>query len=452
MEEKSELLKEDVFKRIAEATIFGNLGLFIGSGLSKAVLLDEFSETTALNWQELMEVCEKELEVSVPDDEKKGVSYPEIATKLCKYLSVREKVPIKVAISKLKNKIADLTSWYPNTEKREEYSNYFDQLEPSWIITTNYDLVIESILTGKGVSLGPNDKIIAPKGFIPVYHLHGIRTIPNSIVITQQDYISLFRPNEYRQQKLPLIIKESLTVLIGYSMGDFNVLTAVDWSEHVYEETQGNTPTGIIQFLKVEDDKNKVYIDDNGITILEFNDLSVILKELTEFIEEEKLTHLSTIEKLKTLNDLFKDSALEEVRKFVDNSRHRRTILNAVKENDKYLIVGFMALFSKCIDLTWNRAQERYAWEAYDQNLTMLLDMIEILNVNEMPPLLLHSITDNLNRVSSFIGRGLGDSFVANDTWQLRKGKINYETKRELLNICNTNGYSRLKRLLKEIK
>ncbi len=50
--------------------------------------------------------------------------------------------------------------------------------------------------------------------------MHGIRTSPNSIIISQEDYISLFRPNQYRQQKLSLSIKESTTLIIGYGLGD----------------------------------------------------------------------------------------------------------------------------------------------------------------------------------------------------------------------------------------
>ncbi len=58
--------------------------------------------------------------------------------------------------------------------------------------------------------LSPDDQLVAPKGVIPVYHLHGIRTNPDSIIITQEDYIELFRPNQYRQQKLSLTLKESV--------------------------------------------------------------------------------------------------------------------------------------------------------------------------------------------------------------------------------------------------
>src|SRR5689334_7842641 len=101
----------------------------------------------------------------------------------------------------LKQTIADLTSLYPASQARTEFKVYFNALNPKWIITTNYDTIIENILTGTGHSLEPKDQLSAPSGMTPVFHLHGIRTNPGSIVITQEDYVALFRPNEYRLQR-----------------------------------------------------------------------------------------------------------------------------------------------------------------------------------------------------------------------------------------------------------
>jgi len=35
------------------------------------------------------------------------------------------------------------------------------RIDPSWVITTNYDLVIEKLLTGKCVTLGPENYFVA---------------------------------------------------------------------------------------------------------------------------------------------------------------------------------------------------------------------------------------------------------------------------------------------------
>jgi hypothetical protein len=42
----------------------------------------------------------------------------------------------------------------------------------------------------------------------------------------------MFHFNEYRQQRLPLLIKESTTIFIGHSLSD--IITAIDWAKHVH--------------------------------------------------------------------------------------------------------------------------------------------------------------------------------------------------------------------------
>jgi hypothetical protein len=104
------------------------------------------------------------------------VSYPEIASTIVTASSDSTGEPFAVSLQQLKTELARLTAWYPSPEQRNKYSEYLEAFNPSWIITTNYDLVIEALLTGRSIPLGPNDPFSAPKGFVPVFHLHGVRT------------------------------------------------------------------------------------------------------------------------------------------------------------------------------------------------------------------------------------------------------------------------------------
>lgn len=433
---------EEVFEYIAKSSFHGNLGLFIGAGLPMAVLNTDVK--TALTWKELILKCSKELDIDFEKINTDGLSYPEIATQICKTYSKHKKITYNEAVKKLKELISTFTSWYPVSEVRNEYKKYFDRLSPSWIITTNYDLVIESILTGKGYSLSPDDQLIAPKGFVPIYHLHGIRTNPDSIVITQEDYISLFRPNQYRQQKLPLTIKESVTLLIGYNLNDFNVLTAVDWSKNVFAEQKTNYPQNIIQFYFTSSPSSKPYKDINDIIIVEFDDLSNFLEKLTKFIREEKKKLKETQKELKSLNEFFKTDLYID---FVDSEAIRKSTLEMLRKNEGYLISGFLELFSKSIDLTWERAKPNGAFYAYNENLIILLDVIENINIKAMPPALIEAVAYNLNRVANYIGSTIGYSLEANRTWKKRKGNIPDETQKELLNIAKVKGYYEMKGL-----
>ncbi|MFA6261444.1 MAG: SIR2 family protein [Bacteroidia bacterium] len=448
--EKEKISRDEALGLISKSTIYGNLGLFIGAGMSMAILNDEWTEV-ALSWKQLIYKCAEEFDINLKEDIKtEGLSYPEIASEIAKLISANESIEYKIAVKKLKEKIASLTSWYPEKAQREIYGKILKDIDPDWIITTNYDLIIECLLTGKCLSLGPNDQLIAPQNLIPIYHLHGIRTNPSSIIISQEDYISLFRPNQYRQQKLSLSIKESTTLIIGYGLGDVNVLTAVDWTKNVYNNQRINYPHEIIQLLYTEIPKSEPYRDRNDILIIEFKELKTILSEISELVKIDKLIDIENEKKLHNLNIIFQNPEEDNVTNFIDDADFRNAVIDAISQNDIKLISGFLELFSKAIDETWERAKPKGAFWAYNENLIILLDILENIELNKLPPALLESIAYNLDRVAYYVGSSLGESRGAYKTWNSRKEKIPVETKIELENIARARNYYRIKTLFKK--
>jgi hypothetical protein len=270
--------RTEVLTFISKSASYGNLGLFVGAGFSKAVLNDPMMKI-ALSWGELLEQAAKKLGVNYEEINKVGVGYPDIASAICKAHSNAVAGKYEISLSELKREIAALTAWYPDQQKRNIFANYLQDLSPAWIITTNYDLVIEGLLMGRSMPLGPNDSLSSRKGIIPVFHLHGRRTNPEEIIIAQEDYVTLFRPTEYRQIKLALTIKESTTLLIGYGLGDVNVLTALDWSRNVFKAAETTYPSDVIQILWTESPKETPYRDKNGMVIFETEDLSAFFDE-----------------------------------------------------------------------------------------------------------------------------------------------------------------------------
>jgi hypothetical protein len=280
--------REDVLTFVARSASYGNLGLFIGAGFSKAVLNETPDDEIALSWGELLEKVAKRMHVDYASIAKPGASYPEIASGICAAHSDSAGEAFATSLQQLKSEIARLTAWYPSPEQRSKYSGYLEAFSPSWIITTNYDLVIEALLTGRSISLGPNDPLSARKGFVPVFHLHGVRTKPKEIIIAQEDYVTLFRPTEYRQIKLALTIKESTTLFLGYSLGDVNVLTALDWSRNVFKSEHGEYPCDVVQIVRNGKPDNSPYRDRHGIAIVETADLSAFFEEFASARAVEK--------------------------------------------------------------------------------------------------------------------------------------------------------------------
>jgi hypothetical protein len=430
--------------------MFGNLGLFIGAGFSKSVMNNGI-EQIALSWDQLLEKASNKLDVDYADIWKEGVGYPDVASSICLKYSENKKCSYKEALSKLKREIALLTSWYPDKENRDKFSTYMNELDPDWVITTNYDLIIESLLTGKSVPLGPDESLSAPKEQVPVYHLHGIRTNPEGIIISQEDYVSLFRPNEYRQIKLALTIKESTTVLLGYGLGDVNVLTAIDWSKNVFVSKQENYPHDVIQIYRTKNPKDEPYRDRNGILIVETSDLTRFFDEYSEAHSKLSEEKKKEDEALKVLSDKLEDPDDDLIKKFIDDKAFRDDLLSVLSTFSSNLISGFVSFLNSCIDETWVRAEPNCAFEAYDQNLIILLDILTTLRLKQIPPALLETCAYALQRVAYYVGDKHGDSWQANRTFERRKGELSEDLVHELKNIAEQHCYTNLDVLLRRI-
>jgi len=438
---------EDVYEFISDSSIFGNLGLFIGAGSTMAILNEDYD--IALPWDKLIEKTSESIGVTFSKLKVKGKSLPEIATLICKEHSRIHKMDYNESIREFKHVIANNTCWYPENGKRNEFAKYFNDINPKWIMTTNYDTVIESVLTGKGYPIRPNDYMVARNGLIPVYHLHGIRTNPDSIIITQEDYVSLFRPNQYRQQKLAQLIKESVTVLIGYNLGDFNVLTAVDWSNNVYVDEIANHPQGIIQFLHTSNPREKPYLsEDKKLIIYEFNNLSILLQSLTKTIKKRDAVHKRLMKELKDINEELISCDDDFVNEFIDNKEHRHELLKQITEDDYYTINGFLGLFTKSMDVLWQRTRPQNAFDAYSQYLTVLMDIITTIEFNKMQPALFESVVFHLDSISNYIGLEIGKSVSAYNTWTRRKSHIPADTYVEIYNFAKSRHYRKVLLLL----
>lgn len=443
--------RQQVLTFISDSASYGNLGTFIGAGFSKAVLNDDINEI-ALSWGDLLEKASEKLDVDYNAIWKIGVGYPEIASSICKEHSEYSGCDYTQSLSTLKREIAALTSWYPDKEKREKFSRYLEFLSPSWIITTNYDMVIESLLTGKSIPLGPNDSLSSPDGVIPVFHLHGLRTNPEEIIIAQEDYVTLFRPSEYRQIKLALTIKESTTLLLGYGLGDVNVLTALDWSRNVFKSEEANYPNGVVQVLRKDNPTEEPYRDKNGIVIIEVEDLSDFFEDFIEVRTEELDEKKKEQKALKRLANQLDAPDGEMIEKFIDDEEFRSKMLKTLSRFSIHLVSGFVSFLNKCIDETWARSRPDGAFEGYNQNLIIILDILTAFPISRFPPALFQTAAYGLQRVGYYVGDCTGKSWAAKKTWDKRKNELSKEIVDELKSIASQHGYAYVERLAKTIK
>lgn len=430
--------REDVFKKIAGSSLFGDLGLFIGGGFSKSVMNKK--ETIALSWGDLIYKSLFDLKIDITEVHREGLSYPELASQICHILSNREKISFEEAVDRLKNKLADITNWYPTEKSGNEFGEFLRTIMPQWIITTNYDLILECLLPGMCITLGPEEQLFIPKKLIPVYHIHGIRTNPKSMVVTQEDYIRLFRPNEYRQSKLSLTLKESTTLFIGYGLGDINVLSAVDWAHNVFRGENHNSPPDIIQILVIESSpKKEVYLESNGTMILEVNNLSTFFRELCKYIEESKKADKGKTEDLKKIKKYLhpSDGMIDD---FVNDSSFRIELLKRFAALDPFHLSGLLILITRASEKLWESSNP-------ENIIPFLTDFLIHPQIAGSSPAVMEMIISNLNK----LGKKIEKKKDLIQIWTDNKKHIPPPNLEEMIRVSKNLNYKFAVNLLNQI-
>lgn len=128
------------------------------------------------------------------------------------------------------------------------------------IITTNYDQLVESVF--EFIPLIGND-ILLSNPYGSVYKIHGCVTIPEKIIITDNDYQLFDQKYELIRAQLLSLFIHNPTLFIGYNIGDKNIkeilktiFTYVDSGSKEARKIRDN-------FLLVEYEKNSTNIDVN---------------------------------------------------------------------------------------------------------------------------------------------------------------------------------------------
>jgi hypothetical protein len=139
------------------------------------------------------------------------------------------------------------------------------------------------------------------------------------------------------------------------------------------------------------------------------------------------------------------------IEKFIDDVKFRSDVLKILSKFSIHLISGFVSFLNKCIDETWARSKPKGAFDGYDQNLIIILDILTAFPFNRFPPALFQTAAYSLQRVGYFVGREKGKSWSAHDTWESRKKELSMEVVKELRNIAKQHGYDYVEQLAETI-
>ncbi|GEN29091.1 hypothetical protein HVA01_27370 [Halovibrio variabilis] len=212
--------------------------LFVGSGMSRRYmgaenwedLLKRFCELIGENYTKIRSQADGDLTKIASvlarsysekwwDSEIKGNKDVHYAEHLLKSDS-----PLKVEISGYLKRIHENVN--------EEYREEIELLKSSKIdgvITTNWDLFLESLFSEFSVFIGQEGLFASRNyGIAEIYKIHGSCKDPNSLILTNEDYEKFRKKNPYLSSKLLTVFVEHPIIFLGYSLTDPHILEILE--------------------------------------------------------------------------------------------------------------------------------------------------------------------------------------------------------------------------------
>lgn len=137
----------------------------------------------------------------------------------------------------------------------------------SGIITTNYDEFLEEHLQGYKTYVGQKELIFsAIQGVAEIFKIHGSITLPDSLVINEEDYEAFKNESKYLAAKLMTIFMEYPIIFMGYSLSDSNIQGILESIVDCLDKTQLEKLED--RFVFVEYQKGKIGADVSPYTIM----------------------------------------------------------------------------------------------------------------------------------------------------------------------------------------
>lgn len=177
----------------------------------------------------------------------------------------QQQSPFKVEIAQY---IEENSRAVPEMQNELELLKRVSSKSIAGIITTNYDCLLESETDEYRTYVGQEELVFSPiQGWAEIYKIHGSITNPESIVITESDYISFEENCPYLASKLMTIFMEYPIIFMGYSLSDPNVRMILESLVKCLSPQNLNKLQNRFVYVEWEKDRDDVLISDAAIAI-----------------------------------------------------------------------------------------------------------------------------------------------------------------------------------------
>ncbi|MBV6685527.1 SIR2 family protein [Bacillus sp. JRC01] len=274
----------EISLELATSLAAGSLTLFLGTGFSKFM-----TDGKAPSWLELLYECALCLEKSedviedlfVVDEEvveECKVDLP-VCAQIIEEEFIKQNTDVRMTISKIIEEKINLNT--VNKKKIRQFRDFLIKYPSVNIITTNYDSIISDyILPLKSKPVVEGSLIPKTIDIKPIFHIHGSITRPESIVLTEADYFKFLHRESYMSRKLFTLIQETTILILGYSLGDFNLNRILNEAKELKFNSIRKSDIYHINRRRVSTIYQSYYYSTFGVSVIENKQINKLLEEL----------------------------------------------------------------------------------------------------------------------------------------------------------------------------
>lgn len=381
------------YKTIATAFLSGELTFFVGTGFSKHI-----TDSRAPSWLELLYKVAKNVEVKLSKDVVKDLFKinPSGGLEEAKYdlficaqmienfctnnqLNFREEIAIIIMETTegecvRENKVTNIREIF--TEFNENGKNSIN------VVTTNYDRILSEYIFGGHANTFCEDRHNRVKlvGYPNVYHIHGMVSYSESIVITMNDYFKFQSIDSFMTRKLYNLVEEKIVVILGYSLNDFNInkiFNDVNFSKKRYA---GEKEIFYVVRSEVADQIKEYYLSCYGINVIDNTEIDDFFKAVSREKESAKIITESANDVLQVIDSSkeFEEDYLKLYNTF--NDILASVIAVGKSFNDKQVITMLLKQLEKKRSFT----SENGAFIQYESLALWLVQFINNITIDAL--------------------------------------------------------------------
>lgn len=181
----------------------------------------------------------------------------------------------------------------PNVTADAPLSSAIFDINPAYIITTNYDQLLE---TSKNifcdqyqVIVNDKDLLNADKGKY-IIKMHGDLADLSSIVLKEQDYLDYSQKHVLIELFIKSLLTDHIVLFLGYSLNDYNIKLIISWLNYMRSQNGALDEDRRVGYLildqKAVDDIQASYFNSNNIEVININSMPLI-KEIPSDLSNE---------------------------------------------------------------------------------------------------------------------------------------------------------------------